>query len=315
MKINENYVPEGNYAASAPDDPAALRQAAAEGRILQAAARSCTAAHELIVPLGGLTGVIPREECALGIEDGSTREIAILSRVGKPVCFRVTEVGPERVLLSRRAAQQEAQDWFLSNLHCGDVIPARVTHMENFGVFVDIGCGVTALIGIENLSVSRICSPSERFAVGQNLFAVVLDVDRRLRRVTLSHRELLGTWEENAALFTPGETVQGIVRSVEPYGIFIELTPNLSGLAERREGVRPGEAVSVYIKSILPERMKVKLAIIDVLGAAPSPAPPRYFLPEGRLDCWVYTPETCRTKFIATEFHDEIQPTKPADGP
>lgn len=57
-------------------------------------------------------------------------------------------------------------------------------------------------------------------------------------RICLSQRELLGTWEENASLFEQGETVAGIVRSVEDYGIFVELTPNLAGLAEFREGVR-----------------------------------------------------------------------------
>ena len=84
-------------------------------------------------------------------------------------------------------------------------------------------------------------------------------VDVENRRITLTHRELLGTWEENAALFAAGETVRGIVRSVEPYGVFIELAPNLSGLAENREGLTPGTPVSVYIKSILPQRMKIKL--------------------------------------------------------
>lgn len=305
MKRTDKYPPEGKGNASF--SAAALRQAMQEGAILEATARACTAEHDLLVPLGEYTGVIPRAECALGIHEGTTREIAILSRVGKPVCFRVTElqdaVAPPRAILSRRAVQQEAQDFFLMHLRRGDVIPARVTHIEPFGVFVDIGCGVTALIGIENLSVSRIFHPSERVCVGQDILAAVLDIDCRLRRVTLTHRELLGTWEQNAALFTPGETVQGIVRSIESYGIFIELTPNLSGLAERREGVREGQAVSVYIKSILPTRMKIKLAIIDTLEAAPQPpAPPRYFITEGRLDAWVYTPECCNTKFIMTDF-------------
>lgn len=59
-------------------------------------------------------------------------------------------------------------------------------------------------------------------------------------RVSLSHKELLGTWEENAALFSPGETVSATVRSVESYGIFVELTPNLAGLAEPKAGVRAG---------------------------------------------------------------------------
>lgn len=309
MKRDDKYLPEGKRMASAPISVAALRQAMQEGTILEAVACSCSATHDLNVPLGDCTGVMPRDECALGIREGTTREIAILSRVGKTVCFQVTglleNATPPRATLSRRAVQQEAQDWFLENLQCGDVIPARVTHIEPFGAFVDIGCGVTALIGIESLSVSRIFHPSERLCVGQDIFAAVLGIDRRLRRITLSHRELLGTWEQNAALFSPGETVRGIVRSVESYGVFIELTPNLSGLAERREGVHEGQLVSVYIKSILPERMKIKLAIIDTLEDAPHPpAPPNYFVQNGHLDAWIYTPKSCNSKFIMTDFSD-----------
>ena len=58
-------------------------------------------------------------------------------------------------------------------------------------------------------------------------------------RISLSHKELLGTWEENAERFCAGETVSGIIRSVENYGAFVELTPNLAGLAEtKRESVQ-----------------------------------------------------------------------------
>ena len=55
----------------------------------------------------------------------------------------------------------------------------------------------------------------------------------------------------------------GIVRSVEEYGTFIEIAPNLAGLAESCPDLRPGQAVSVYIKNILPEKMKIKLVIVN----------------------------------------------------
>ena len=98
--------------------------------------------------------------------------------------------------------------------------------------------------------MSRICHPGDRLTVGQSILAAVRTVEPENRRISLTHRELLGTWAQNAALFSVGETVRGIVRSIEPYGVFIELTPNLSGLAEPRADLRPGMAVSVYIKSI-----------------------------------------------------------------
>lgn len=311
MKTSECYLPEGSYAAlpavrQALASSEGLRRAQEEGMILEAVAQRCTAAHDLLFDLGFAQGIMPRACCALGVAEGDTREIAILSRVGKPTCFAVTGVeedaDPPAVWLSRTIVQQRAQDWLLDTLRPGDVIPAAVTHLEPFGAFVDIGCGVASLIGIENLSVSRIFHPRDRLCVGQRIYAAVRAVDREARRISLTHRELLGTWEQNAALFSPGETVRGVVRSVEPYGVFIELAPNLSGLAEPREGLAPGTVVSVYIKSILPERMKVKLAVIDVLGPQTAPPPPQYFITEGHIDEWVYTPACCGRKYIQTVF-------------
>ena len=275
--------------------------------ILEAPAVRCDAQHNLIVQLDGMTGIIPREECALGIDTGQTREIAILSRVGKPVCFQVQRIENNIAYLSRRAAQQTALQHLLTEHRPGDIISVRVTHLEPFGAFVDVGCGIVSLIGIENLSVSRIFHPSDRVSIGQLLHAVISSLDETTGRICLTHRELLGTWEENAAQFTPGETVCGIVRSVEDYGVFVELTPNLSGLAEQRFPVTPGETVSCYIKSILPERMKVKLNLIDHIGQAPSVPPPlSYFIESGHISRWQYSPAACTTRLVQTEFD---QPT------
>lgn len=311
MKTSESYLPEGSLtplpavrdALSSLDG---LRRAQDEGTVLEAVAQRCTASHDLIFDFGFAQGVMPRAACALGVAEGETREIAILSRVGKPTCFLVTEIDettdPPTVWLSRTGVQRRAQAWLLDTLQPGDVIPARVTHLEPFGAFVDVGSGVASLIGIENLSVSRIFHPRDRLCVGQDIFAAVRAVDPANHRILLTHRELLGTWEQNAALFSPGETVRGVVRSVEPYGVFIELAPNLSGLAEPRSDLAVGMVVSVYIKSILPQRMKIKLTVIDVLAARETPPPPQYFITDGRLAEWVYTPECCERKYIATVF-------------
>lgn len=306
--MKQKYLPEGsklyleeNLRAVANLD--GLRTALRSGAVLEGLVVSCDPAHNLIVELPCGRAVIPRTECALGIAEGTTREIAILSRVGRPVAFCVQEVCADRIVLSRRAAQAQMLDWAIQTLRPGDVIRAQATHLEPFGVFVDIGCGVTSFIGIEHLSVSRIFHPSERFSVGQPLYAAVLGVDPERGRVALTHRELLGTWEENAALFHAGETVPGVVRSLESYGIFVELAPNLSGLAELKKGVTGGDRVSVYIKSIVPERMKIKLNIIDVLKDRPPFHPPiRYYITDGPITEWVYTPEACANKYVATVF-------------
>ena len=301
--MTTSFLPEGrllrtpeNLAACATAET--LAQAMARQTVLEGTALLCDENHDLTVRLGEFTGHIPREETALGIAEGSTRDIAILSRVGKPVAFTVIgleqkdgEVSP---LLSRRRAQEKALAHILAHWVPGQVVPATVTHLEPFGAFVDIGCGVPSLIGVDRLSVSRISHPRDRLRVGQEIMAAVLSVDRENRRVTLTQKELLGTWAENAALFRPGMTVPGYARGVKEYGTFVELTPNLSGLAEQKAGIKEGDRVSVYIKSILPDRMKLKLLVIDQLPPVAEPEEPRYFITDGVLDRWQYAPDGCQ---------------------
>ncbi len=277
--------------------------------IIEGTALLCDASHNLVVDINGFRGIIPHAETAIGIEDGSTREIAVISRVGKPVSCIVTGINPEGqdefvLLLSRKRAQTRALSSIMANATPGDILMARVTHLEPFGAFVDIGCGNISLIGIENLSVSRISHPKDRFKIGQELFAAVLSIDEERARINLTHRELLGTWLENAKKFEIGETVRGIVRGVEEYGVFVELTPNLSGLAEYVDNLRVGDPVSVFIKSISPERMKIKLIIISVFTPESENLikTSDYFITDGHIDKWQYSPEDCLKKDISTDF-------------
>ena len=174
--------------------------------------------------------------------------------------------------------------------------------MEPFGAFVDIGCGLVSMIGIEHISISRIPHPSCRFSVGQEIHAAVLETLPEQGRVKLTHRELLGTWAENARDFAPGMTVEGTVRGLKDYGAFIELTPNLSGLAEPRTDLREGDRVSVFLKAMLPERMKIKLLVIERLPPATETAALHYFIREGRLAHWRYAPDGCRKAGVETTF-------------
>ena len=303
------YLPEG-FRLHTPENrwvntPAAMDQAAEEEQILEGIVTRCDCAHNLVVDCNGITGLIPRSEAALGLSSGRTREIALLSRVGKPVCFQVIGEGDGQYLFSRARVQQKALNYLMENLVPGDIISARVTHLEPFGAFVDIGCGLTSLVGIEHISVSRIAHPAERFYPGQWIHVAVRGVDPSMGRVHLTHRELLGTWLENARRFSPGETVSGVVRGNEDYGVFVELNPNLSGLAERKEGVASGDGVSVYIKSILPEKMKIKLILIDKLEKTPSTLirPEDYQITQGRLQHFLYSPPGKEGRLTETVFY------------
>mgnify|MGYP002748681136 CR=1 FL=1 len=119
-----------------------------------------------------------------------------------------------------------------------------VKNIKPYGAFVEIGGGVVGLVHIEDLSVARIKTPYERVRIGQKIEVVVKSIDREQ--------------------FTTGIKVKGKVRETEKHknGIFIELTPNLVGMAEYEEGLQYGQDVEVYIKKIDADKKKVKLLIV-----------------------------------------------------
>lgn len=284
------YLPEGIQARPCAYTAEDLWRAIQQRSILQAVAVRCDEAHNLHVELGCCHGLLPRELAAAGIASGQTRDIAILSCVGRPICFHVTRFDADgNALLDRRSAQNEALDALFAQRRPGDILPAVVTSLAPFGAFCDIGCGAQALLPLTDLCTSRPHEPGQLVSEGQTIFAALRTLDMAARRVSLTMKELLGTWQENAAHFARGQTVTGIVRSIKPYGAFVALTPNLSGLAEPVDGLHPGDTVSVYIKSILPEKLKIKLCLIRNLGpAAPGAQALHYTKTCGSIDVWRY---------------------------
>lgn len=278
---------------------ASIHNALISGEIMESRALTFDKEKQLRFSLGEYEGYMPYEECADGVREGEIRDIALITRVGRSICFVVTEIDensiPKRAILSRTIAQKRCKEEYLNSLSFGDIIPCRVTHIEQFGAFCDIGCGISALIPIDCLSVSRIQTPFDRVKVYQNLKCVIKSRDER-GRYTLSLKELLGTWQENAARFAVGDTIVGIVRGVESYGVFVELAPNLAGLAEQDLSLKQGQLVSVYIKSISNEKMKIKLVILHLCENNDFMFPIEYYIEEKHIDDWTYSmPNAHRT--------------------
>lgn len=284
-----------------------LEKAKQEGKILEGVVKMCDSETlDLHIDLCGIDGVIPKEESVYSFP---IKDIAIITRVGKAVAFKVMQIeknekGETKAILSRKEAQRECMENYLMDLVPGDIIPAKITHFESFGAFVDVGCGIASLMSVDSVSVSRISSPRDRFSIRQEIKAVVKSIDYENQRLYVSTKELFGTWEENAKEFLVGQTVSGIIRSIESYGIFVELTPNLAGLAELKEDVQIGDACAVYIKSIMPEKMKIKLVIIDTYENKKEPDEDSLFLKDIEdlhIDYWKYSPESCE-KLIESTF-------------
>ena len=275
--------------------------------VLEGTVQRCDADLNLYLQLGSVSARIPKEEVTAPWISGADRDIAVLSRVGKVVCFTVDAVtadakGAPQAVLSRRKAQEAAMEEMLQELKSGSVVAGRVVRTEPFGAFVDIGRGIVALLPTEYISAARIRHPNQRFRVGQKILAAVKTFDRASKRITLTHKELLGTWLENASRFSVGDTVRGTVRGVMDYGCFVELAPNLSGLTDRREDLHEGDTVSVTLRSIRPERMKVKLQVIEVLPEPAKPEPLSYQITDGVLDRWVYSPANYEGTPVITDF-------------
>jgi small subunit ribosomal protein S1 len=311
--MKQHYLPEGSLISECENreylaSRAGLERAIERQKILESVALLCDSDFCLHFDLGGIPGMMPRDEVQYDPTGEPTKDIAILTRVGKPVCFKILGLcegkdGKPLALLSRRAAQHDCRRHYIETLAAGDVIPAMITHLECFGAFVDIGCGIVSLLSIDCISVSRISHPRVRLAPGDRVSVVVKAIDRD-GRIFVSQRELYGTWEENAALFSPGQTVAGVIRSIESYGVFVELTPNLTGLAELKEGVSINQSAAVFIKSIIPEKMKIKLIIIDTHGPEVTKTAPRYFTDirsVSHISHWRYSPDVC-PKIIETDF-------------
>ena len=136
------YRTEGNYRSAARLSAAELRAAMASHEILQATALAFDTQRQLRFDLGGVRAVMPFVQCADGAENGTVRDIAVLTRVGRPTCFVVQaldtdEDGQPFYRLSRAEAQRMCKADYLDALSPGDILPCTVTHIEPFGAFCE----------------------------------------------------------------------------------------------------------------------------------------------------------------------------------
>ena len=264
----QRFMPEGWNISNFDITKEQLSNAISTGEILQARVNKCDSNYNLYVDLGNnITGVIPREEVeAVNVDEtGFPKPNICMSKVNKYVQFKVKDVDSRNnYILSRRAVGQDALNWITNDLQEGMVVNGIVKSMQPYGVFVEIGGGIVGLIHIEDISIARIKTPAERLKIGQKINVMIKCIDRKLERVILTYKELLGTWEDNVKDFSEGETVTGIARETEKSknGIFVELKPNLVGMAEYKDGIEYGQNVDVYIKKIIPEKKKIKLLFV-----------------------------------------------------
>ncbi len=262
------FVPEGWNASCNNITTEKLNNAYKNGETIDAIVKQCDSNYNLYVDLGqNIKGIIPREEIeAINVDEtGFPKPNICTNKVNKIVQFKVKDITDEDVyILSRKEVGKAALEWLKNDLKEGSIVYGIVRNIRPYGAFVEIGGGIVGLLHIEDISVARIKTPLERFKIGQKINVMIKCIDRENQRVLLTYKELLGTWEENIKDFSEGTVVEGIVRETEKNknGIFIELKPNLVGLADYIDNVEYGQKVRVNIRKIIPEKKKVKLVIL-----------------------------------------------------
>lgn len=211
--------------------------------------------------------IIPRGEASSVVgEDGLVEEKFIVNKVGKvlPVCIKdiIQDDNGVHLIMSKRILELKVRKWMYMHLKPGIKLRGIVVGLKDYAAFVDVGGGVTGILKLQDMSESRLTNASDMFKLGQRINVVVKRYDRDTGRIELSYKELLGSFEENVKEFKEGDIVEGIVRNRIKSGIFVELKPNVIGIAEHVNGIESNQKVLVSIKKINLEKKKIKLIII-----------------------------------------------------
>ena len=211
--------------------------------------------------------IIPRGEASSVVgEDGLVEEKFIVNKVGKvlPVCIKeiVQNNDGIELIMSKRLLELKVRKWMYMHLKPGVKLRGIVVGLKDYAAFVDVGGGVTGILKLHDMSDSILTNASDMFKLGQRINVVVKKYDRDTGRIELTYKELLGTFEENVKDFKEGDIVEGIVRNRIKSGVFVELKPNVIGIAEHVNGIESNQKVLVSIKKINLEKKKIKLVII-----------------------------------------------------
>jgi len=223
-----------------------------------------------------------------------TREIRHPSKVlspGQQVQVMILEVKTEEKRISLGLKQTMSNPWetLKEKYPVGTVIRGVVRNITNFGVFVGIEDGIDGLIHLSDISwIQKVKHPSDVFKKGQEIEAMVLNVDVENEKFSLGVKQIeKNPWEEFTVKYGTGAVVSGKVTNITDFGIFVEIEEGIEGLvhiselSQKRvksasEIFAVGDEVTATIKSIDSKGRKIRLSIKDYETAAEGPAVHQY---------------------------------------
>ncbi len=223
-----------------------------------------------------------------------TREIKHPSKVlsvGEVIGVLILEVNPQNKRISLSMKQTTPNPWekLKEKYPPGTLVKGTVRNVTNFGVFVGIEEKIDGLIHVSDISWKhRVNHPSEYFKKGQEVEAVVLNIDVQNEKFSLGIKQIeKNPWDELSQKYTPGSVVTGKITNFTDFGIFMEIEAGIEGLvhiseiSQKRvktssELYSVGDTVSAVVKSIDPKSKKIRLSIKEMEAPAPVPASNQY---------------------------------------
>ncbi len=159
--------------------------------------------------------------------------------VGEDVEVMVLNIEPEtkRISLGMKQLQPNPWDLVTENYPVGSIIEGKIKNITDFGVFIGIEEGIDGLIHVSDLSwTERIKHPSEKYAKGETIQAVVLKIDRDNERFSLGVKQLVpDPWQAAYNNYPSGTVVEGEITNVTDFGVFVKLEEGIEGLVHVSE--------------------------------------------------------------------------------
>jgi small subunit ribosomal protein S1 len=200
-----------------------------EGQIVEGVVKNLTD-YGAFIDLGGIDGLLHITDMSWGRVNHPSE----LFQVGDKVQVKVLKFNTdsERVSLGLKQITPDpwinAEDKYIP----GTVVQGKVVSIKDYGAFVELEEGIEGLVHVSEMSWTRqIKNPKQVLKIGDEVKAVVLDIDVSQNRISLGMKQLEeNPYEKVVETYPPGTVVEGVIRNIADFGVFVELEPGIDGL-------------------------------------------------------------------------------------
>ena len=247
-----------------------------EGERLKGVVKNITD-YGVFVDLGGIDGLLHITDISWGRVNHPSEHF----NVGDEVDVIVLKFDRESERVSLGYKQRQEDPWILvdKKFPVGTRVEGKVVSLVDYGAFVELEEGVEGLVHVSEMSwTKKVVSPAKLLVPGQQLSAIVTELDLAQRRISLSLRQIeKNPWEGLSNLFPVGSIIDGRVRNLTEFGAFVEITEEIDGLVHvsdmswtkrikhPSEVLKKGDTVRARITNIDVDNQRVSLSIKEFL--------------------------------------------------